>query len=56
VRLELARTLVLVKKDEDAHYHFRLAIAQHPPKIVIQNIPRFREAIRAARAWRPVTN
>ncbi|WP_176594119.1 surface lipoprotein assembly modifier [Sphingobium sp. EM0848] len=52
VRLELARTLFLAAKDEDADYHFRLAIAQHPPKAVIANIARFREAIRARRAWR----
>ena len=52
VRLELARTLFLMKKDEEADYHFRLAIAQHPPKAVIANIARFREAIRARRAWR----
>jgi len=52
VRLELARTLFLAKKDEEADYHFKLAIAQHPPKAVIANIARFREAIRARRAWR----
>ena len=52
VRLELARTLFLMKKDEDADYHFRLAIAEQPPKAVVQNIARFREAIRARRAWR----
>lgn len=52
VRLELARTLFLARKDEDADYHFKLAIAQHPPAAVIANIARFREAIRARRAWR----
>ncbi|MBW8783994.1 MAG: DUF560 domain-containing protein [Novosphingobium sp.] len=52
VRLELARTLFLEKKDEDADYHFKLAIAQRPPEAVIKNIARFREAIRARRAWR----
>lgn len=52
VRLELARTLFLARKDEAADYHFKLAIAQHPPKAVIANIARFREAIRARRAWR----
>ncbi len=52
VRLELARTLFLQKKDEDADYHFRLAIAEHPSEAVVQNIARFREAIRARRAWR----
>ncbi len=52
VRLELARTLFLEKKDEEADYHFRLAIAQKPQPQVIANIARFREAIRARRAWR----
>ena len=52
VRLELARTLFLQKEDEDADYHFRLAIAESPPATVIANIARFREAIRARRAWR----
>lgn len=52
VRLELARTLFLEKKDEQADYHFRLAIAEHPPELAIRNIARFREAIRARRAWR----
>lgn len=52
VRLELARTLFLAKKDEQADYNFRLAIAEHPPEAVIRNIARFREAIRARRAWR----
>jgi len=52
VRLELARILFLMKKDEEADYHFRLAIAQHPPAAVVQNIARFRETIRARRAWR----
>jgi outer membrane protein len=52
VRLELARTLFLAAKDEDADYHFKLAIAQRPPPAVIANIARFREALRARRAWR----
>ena len=52
VRLELARTLFLMKKDEEADYHFKLAIAQHPPEPVVRNIARFREAIRARRSWR----
>jgi len=52
VRLELARTLFLQKDDEQADYHFKLAIAQHPPEAVVRNIARFREAIRARRAWR----
>ena len=52
VRLELARTLFLEKKDEEADYHFKLAIAARPGPAVIANIARFREAIRARRAWR----
>jgi hypothetical protein len=52
VRLELARTLFMERKDEQADYHFRLAAASHPPAIVVRNIIRFREAIRARRSWR----
>lgn len=52
VRLELARTLFMEKEDEQADYHFRLAAGEHPPTPVIRNIVRFREAIRARRAWR----
>src|SRR5690348_8369787 len=52
VRLELARTLFLEKKDEDADYQFRLAAAARPGTMVARNIVRFREAIRARRSWR----
>lgn len=52
VRLELARTLYMEEKDEQADYHFGLAAARHPPVIVLRNITRFREAIRARRSWR----
>lgn len=52
VRLELARTLFMEKRDEEADYHFRLAAAEHPPTTVARNIVRFREAIRARRSWR----
>ena len=52
VRLELARTLFFAGKDEEADYHFKLAIGQKPPAAVVANITRFREAIRARRAWR----
>lgn len=52
VRLELARTLFMEKKDEQADYHFRLAAAAHPALQVSRNIARFREAIRARRSWR----
>ena len=52
VRLELARTLYMEKKDEQADYQFRLAAGEHPPAMVARNIVRFREAIRARRSWR----
>lgn len=52
VRLELARTLFLAKKDEQADYQFRLAIAENPPEAVVRNVARFREALRARRSWR----
>jgi len=52
VRLELARTLFMAKRDEQADYHFQLAAGEHPPAQVMRNIVRFREAIRARRAWR----
>ena len=52
VRLELARTLFMEKEDEQADYHFRLAAGEHPTLPVLRNIGRFREAIRARRAWR----
>ncbi|HKO69967.1 MAG TPA: surface lipoprotein assembly modifier [Bradyrhizobium sp.] len=52
VRLELARTLFMEKKDEQADYHFRLAAGEHPTLPVLRNIVRFREAIRARRSWR----
>jgi hypothetical protein len=52
VRLELARTLYMEKKDEQADYHFSLAAAEHPSLQVRRNIAKFREAIRARRSWR----
>jgi hypothetical protein len=52
VRLELARTLYMAKKDEQADYQFRLAAGEHPSAMVLRNILRFREAIRSRRAWR----
>jgi hypothetical protein len=52
VRLELARTLFMETKDEEADYHLRLAAARHPSVMVTRNIARFREAIRARRSWR----
>jgi outer membrane protein len=52
VRLELARTLYMERKDDQADYHFRLAAGEHPEGAVIRNILRFRQAIRARRSWR----
>ena len=52
VRLELARTLFMEKKDEQADYQFRLAAAANPGTMVAHNIVRFRQAIRARRSWR----
>ena len=52
VRLELARTLYMERKDEQADYQFLLAAAAHPAPLVARNIVRFREAIRARRSWR----
>ena len=52
VRLELARTLYMERKDDQADYHFRLAAAERPSLVVTRNIVRFREAIRARRSWR----
>jgi hypothetical protein len=52
VRLELARTLFMEKKDEQADYHFRLAAGEQPSAAILRNITRFREAIRARRSWR----
>ena len=52
VRLELARALFLAKKDEQADYQFRLAIAENPPEAVVRNVARFREIIRSRRSWR----
>jgi hypothetical protein len=52
IRLELARTLFMQKKDEQADYHFRLAAAENPSALVTRNIIRFREALRTRRVWR----
>jgi hypothetical protein len=52
VRLELARTLFMERKDDQADYHFSLAAGERPSALVTHNITRFREAIRARRALR----
>ncbi|MEO7787712.1 MAG: surface lipoprotein assembly modifier [Sphingomicrobium sp.] len=52
IRLELARALYRARRDEESDYHFRLAIADHPPAPVLATIVRFRESLRARRAWR----
>lgn len=52
VRLELARTLFMERKDEQSDYQFRLAAAANYGGMVARNIVRFRQAIRARRSWR----
>jgi outer membrane protein len=53
VRLELARTFFLVRDDETAEYHFRLAQgASDLPPEVAANIEKFLDAIRARKDWR----
>lgn len=52
VRLELARTLYMARKDEEADYHFRLAAAEHPSSQVMRNIANFKNAIRVRRSLR----
>jgi hypothetical protein len=52
VRLELARTLYMENKDDQADYHFSLAAAEHPSVQVMHNIANFRDAIRQRRSWR----
>jgi hypothetical protein len=52
VRLELARTLFMERKDDQADYHFSLAAAERPSARVTRNITNFRNAIRARRSWR----
>ncbi|WP_426692865.1 porin family protein [Sphingomonas sediminicola] len=52
VRLELARTLYMEKKDEQADYQFSLAAAEQTSSQVRRNIANFRQAIRARRSWR----
>ncbi len=53
VRLELARTLFLLKEDDTAEYHFRLVLAnRNLPASVIRNIQVFLDAIRGRRDWR----
>jgi len=52
VRLELARTLFMERRDEQSDYQFRQAAAANPPAMVARNIVRFRQAIRQRRSWR----
>ena len=52
IRLEFARALYDARRDEESDYNFRLAIADRPPAPVIATIIRFRESLRARRAWR----
>jgi tetratricopeptide (TPR) repeat protein len=56
VRLELARALFLLKEDDTAEYHFRLALASDLPPEVKRNIQIFLDAMRARRNWNFTAN
>ncbi len=51
VRLELARSLFLLREDAVADYHFRMALAGDLPELVQQNVHRYLQAIRNRRRW-----
>ncbi|MGE0409565.1 MAG: surface lipoprotein assembly modifier [Amphiplicatus sp.] len=52
VRLELARALFAMKKDEAAAYHFRFALAGDLPPETIENIRLFLALIEKRKSWR----
>lgn len=52
VRLELARALFALKRDQAAAYHFRLALADGLPDAVKANIKLFLDQIQARKIWR----
>lgn len=52
VRLELARALFAMRRDQAAAYHFRLAMAGDLPAETIQNIKLFLVLIERRKAWR----
>lgn len=52
VRLELARALFALKRDQAAAYHFRLALADGLPEAVRANIKLFLDQIQARKVWR----
>ncbi len=52
VRLELARTFFLQRKDRLAREHFERVLASNPPPPVIVKINRFLYQIKARRRWR----
>lgn len=51
VRLELARTLFFMERDQAAAYHFRLALADGLPPEAEANIRRFLNAIQQRKTW-----
>ena len=52
VRLELARALFALKRDQAAAYHFRLALADGLPEATKANIRLFLNQIQARKVWR----
>ena len=52
VRLELARALFSLKRDQAAAYHFRLALADGLPEATKANIRLFLDQIQARKVWR----
>lgn len=52
VRLELARALFALKRDQAAAYHFRLALADGLPDAAKANIKLFLDQIQARKVWR----
>ncbi len=52
VRLELARALFALKRDQAAAYHFRLALADGLPEATKTNIRLFLDQIQARKIWR----
>ena len=52
VRLELARALFALRRDQAAAYHFRLALADGLPEATKANIRMFLDQIQARKVWR----
>ena len=51
IRLELAGTLFLTRRDEEADYHFRLAIADHHPPRFCRRSPNSARLCARGGAW-----